>query len=374
MSWLISRALGEAFESSLFLQEQGAASSGGTSWGGEQSPQLNVIFTQHPFWLRDKTIGPSGPFPSGVTYAPLTPEDGEVLLTWYLEASLARTSRPLVKGRVSPVRAADYGRTWRELSTRFVQPTSENPSSRSWRTRPSLWDEGLTSFLPTLPRWGSMRSGALWERMTLARPTNETAGGALPTPVKYDSSDWGQKPGNNYHGLGWQAANIWSKTGLVPTPIKADAGYPVGEKSLERVKNGTSMMMLCRAVELDRRAQLIPTPKCTGLGTQRGALMSFRGRVERGELTRDQAEQILGGSLTPPRLAPWTWWDEVGQAAEEEASQSAMEPGSQDGGKLNPMWVEWLMGWPMGWTALQPLETDKFQQWLSAHGITSPTE
>jgi hypothetical protein len=29
------------------------------------------------------------------------------------------------------------------------------------------------------------------------------------------------------------------------------------------------------------------------------------------------------------------------------------------GGKLNPMWVEWLMGWPLAWTDLKPLETDK---------------
>jgi hypothetical protein len=31
----------------------------------------------------------------------------------------------------------------------------------------------------------------------------------------------------------------------------------------------------------------------------------------------------------------------------------------QAGGKLNPMWVEWLMGWPLGWTDLKPLETGK---------------
>ena len=29
------------------------------------------------------------------------------------------------------------------------------------------------------------------------------------------------------------------------------------------------------------------------------------------------------------------------------------------GGKLNPMWVEWLIGWPLGWTDLKPLEMDK---------------
>jgi DNA (cytosine-5)-methyltransferase 1 len=29
------------------------------------------------------------------------------------------------------------------------------------------------------------------------------------------------------------------------------------------------------------------------------------------------------------------------------------------GGQLNPTWVEWLMGWPVGWTDLKPLVMDK---------------
>jgi DNA (cytosine-5)-methyltransferase 1 len=33
--------------------------------------------------------------------------------------------------------------------------------------------------------------------------------------------------------------------------------------------------------------------------------------------------------------------------------------GEKVGGKLNPTWVEWLMGWPLEWTDLKPLETDK---------------
>jgi len=41
---------------------------------------------------------------------------------------------------------------------------------------------------------------------------------------------------------------------------------------------------------------------------------------------------------------------------------------TQVGGQLNPPWVEWLMGWPVGWTDLQPLAMDKFQQWLDSHG------
>ena len=38
------------------------------------------------------------------------------------------------------------------------------------------------------------------------------------------------------------------------------------------------------------------------------------------------------------------------------------------GGLLNPTWVEWLMGWPIGWTELKPLETDKYRQWQQQHG------
>ena len=38
------------------------------------------------------------------------------------------------------------------------------------------------------------------------------------------------------------------------------------------------------------------------------------------------------------------------------------------GGPLNPEWVEWLMGWPIGWTALEALETGRFQQWKYSHG------
>ena len=42
--------------------------------------------------------------------------------------------------------------------------------------------------------------------------------------------------------------------------------------------------------------------------------------------------------------------------------------GAANGGHLNPTWVEWLMGWPVGWTDLKPLETDKFQLWQQQHG------
>ena len=52
-----------------------------------------------------------------------------------------------------------------------------------------------------------------------------------------------------------------------------------------------------------------------------------------------------------------------------EAGQEIIEPlPVQVGGTLNPTWVEWLMGWPLGWTSLDHLGTDRFQQWLRLHG------
>jgi len=40
----------------------------------------------------------------------------------------------------------------------------------------------------------------------------------------------------------------------------------------------------------------------------------------------------------------------------------------QNSGQLNPPWVEWLMGWPQGWTDLKPLEMDKCLYAQQPHG------
>lgn len=39
-------------------------------------------------------------------------------------------------------------------------------------------------------------------------------------------------------------------------------------------------------------------------------------------------------------------------------------------GKPSPTNHEWLMGWPIGWTGLKPLETARFQSWLQQHGAS----
>jgi hypothetical protein len=33
--------------------------------------------------------------------------------------------------------------------------------------------------------------------------------------------------------------------------------------------------------------------------------------------------------------------------------------------------VDWMMGWPLQWSALRPLETDKFREWQRQHSAAS---
>lgn len=44
-------------------------------------------------------------------------------------------------------------------------------------------------------------------------------------------------------------------------------------------------------------------------------------------------------------------------------------------GRVSPENQEWMMGWPPGWTDLQPLETDKFLRWQSQQpSFSQPAE
>jgi hypothetical protein len=79
MSWLFSQAL---------VAEYSQA----TCWDGAPSAPLSVKPTQHKFWHRDRPMEPCDLSRFGLTCAVLTDDRGEDLLTWFREASRARTS------------------------------------------------------------------------------------------------------------------------------------------------------------------------------------------------------------------------------------------------------------------------------------------
>jgi hypothetical protein len=408
--WTISKALLTAFAdfgSSHYSLAAAAESSEASSLAGELLQLLSGNRTRQVFLFGAKTTDTSHLSLFGMTSKPLTDDLGAAVLTWCLEASRAKTSALPAKVQGSPVLAVDYGRRWRALSMRY------NRDSCLWKTRPSLWDEGWTSSLGTLPRWGLMRDGELWERVTLVRRTSETAYGSLPTPVKYDSH--GTWESNNYHGLGWKARHEWSKQdqecaaleamgiepskqareGIWPTPVasagglRGGSGVPVDLKArlnLQKrpviwptpVKNesraagytvetsrrhfleGSHQVHLAQAV---RDPIMYPTPTCTQPKMPTATLIDrmhdkqHEGNtsvplvevLQRRKLAETHPTPTLqglrGGSQTPHFPGKWGTPDDI------------------DYGDLNPAWVEWLMGWPIGWTGVAPMSVDDMEDW-----------
>src|SRR5258706_6114821 len=127
MSWLFSRALV-------------AASLGGSSSDGEPYAPLNLMPTPQPFLLNDKTMAFSSRSQFGLTCGPLTAEHGAALLTWYREASLARTSALPAAAPASRASDPACGWKWHGSFGKY------DPASRSWKTRQCSLLGGLSEF------------------------------------------------------------------------------------------------------------------------------------------------------------------------------------------------------------------------------------
>jgi hypothetical protein len=68
-------------------------------------------------------------------------------------------------------------------------------------------------------------------------------------------------------------------------------------------------------------------------------------------------EKLKEALLATPTARDW----KSGKASRETMEKNSRPPSEQIGGQLNPTWVEWLMGWPLGWTELSVLAMDKFR-------------
>ena len=61
----------------------------------------------------------------------------------------------------------------------------------------------------------------------------------------------------------------------------------------------------------------------------------------------------------------------TGQKSRWDNPEKTRNLNDQIGGQLNPNWVEWLMGWPVGWTDCAASATAKFRLWWNSHGKPS---
>jgi hypothetical protein len=58
-------------------------------------------------------------------------------------------------------------------------------------------------------------------------------------------------------------------------------------------------------------------------------------------------------------------WSEYTQDVARDADAEGRDERAEKilSGQLNPDWVEWLMGWPTGWTSLEPLPEGTLEEW-----------
>ena len=372
MSWLFSQALVEAF-------------SGASSSDGEPSAPLSVMPTPHKFWRNDKMMDASKLSQFGLTCVVLTEDRGAALLTSFLEASHARTSAQQARAQESTGNALASGLNLLGSLARF------DPASSSWKTPQCSLVEGLDRFSETWPRWGSMRNGASWARMTPALPTVESGSGSWATPTVQDANGrdrHNQRDGSTRPSLLGQA-RLW------PTP-RANAGTNRRTKPTPAQMEGKAGMDLSVAV------RMWPTPLATdgknGGPNSRGSKGDLRLSAAVHQFPTPCARDYRSPNLKPfsergggrkgeqlvnhiahfptPRAASKTGGG-IGLDGGSRARKAMVERFGEEemkalgGGQLNPPWVEWLLGWPIGWTDLKPLETARFQQWPHSHSEPS---
>lgn len=199
----------------------------------------------------------------------------------------------------------------------------------SWRTSQVSFMEELNTFSETWPRSGSMRNGQVFEHQMLAHPIAERGSLSWATATALDRprspEEWktpttdsaSQRTARYKQGglpLATQAAQNWA------SPVAADAAQGAIENEntkyirlksgrLRKIANSGESGSLGLAREV--RHWLTPSANEDAAGTVDGKMQN---------MLSHQAQV------------------EIGVTSQNDSGQ-----------RLNPLFVEWLMGWPEGW-------------------------
>lgn len=193
----------------------------------------------------------------------------------------------------STARDLDFGAKWHESSVRYDRATS------SWKTHQCLWQEVLPWSSVILPKWGMTRNGVVYRHRTLERPISGKGSGCEPN-------------GQDFHHT--------------PTCGGMDGGSNSRRALKERMRNWPT-----------------PTANCKNRAGHQGRDGGLNLQTAVAKFPTTTATQYKGWSAGHNRADPD---DRLDYTIEREASQGG------EGGRLAPEFVEWLMGWPKNWTAL----------------------
>jgi len=209
---------------------------------------------------------------------------------------------------------------------------------------------------------------------------------------------WSEREGKQVKTIPIKKRATWATPSTMDT--RSDVRKP-GEKSARAKRGGCANL---------REQVMYPTARTRGLLGGSGSREMARDMVKRGELTEEEAAQMMGVRMWPtPREAisrgnptrdmgkgnledavAKKMWPTVraseykgvgpkgsksqkhalkkgylmGKVSEisEEGEQSGIKTQRRKTQQLNPLWVEWLMGFPIGWTDLSASETQSFRR------------
>jgi DNA (cytosine-5)-methyltransferase 1 len=343
MSWLFSQALVEEYlEANCLDGEQFVQSSGNPIQQAYCAPDKMTVFSRLSRF--------------GMTYKPLTDIPGEDLSMSSVVAFHVKTLVQQEKAQELTESDQECGEKWHGSFVKF------DPDSHSWRTHQCSLLGGLEPFSETWPQWGLMRDGECWEQRTLEQTIRGTEFGLSPNGVAtfHTPNTTGLDGGSNSR----KALRKRKEEAKFPTPTSSDWMNPK-QNGIDQV-NGryvrTSLTTgvkfgakLSDAVNLTMKEKF-PTPTSSDHKDQPTS-KSWK------------AKGAINYKLSNPEIR-MKWGTPKAQDSRHALTDQGkgnlgeQVSGLHNGGKLNPTWVEWLMGWPIEWTDLKPLEMDKFHSAL----------
>lgn len=284
---------------------------------------------------------------SGTTCARSTAGHGADMSTSCQVDFRVRTSAPQEKAPESTARNPDSGERWRASFARFDRGSS------SWRTVQCSLFEDSAQCSVIWPRSGMTVAGLAYPLPTVGRRTSGTGSGFWRTPTAQQPGvraerlvpiEGGVAGGMNLHfdkHTGRMAQIGLHHQVLLRTPKASDADKGGRGELLHQIKTGSP--------------RGIPTPRANDA-------------QKLGNIDATNPRNGLAGFVRMPTPASSDW---KGSSKPGQRRGQLTDPTMEvipAGGRLNPTFVEWLMGWPIGSTALSPLAMDRFREFVQQHG------
>lgn len=230
-----------------------------------------------------------------------------------------------------------------------VLSTSYDPVSQLWKTCQQSMFEGYQQSLDRCPKSGMTVNGRLYQLHNAEHPTcegdglgsripaaSQTEDGLLPTPTKAGAEH------RTRYSQGGRPLMYMIQQGMLPTPTASDAG-PASilneNTNIVYTGKGTPRKVSNNGVNgslgLARTVMLLPTPT------------------------------VNESKNNPSGASQWARHDSLNVEA---AKLQGLNKTTGSDFQLNPLFVEEMMGFPIGWTDLEHSETQ------SSHSVHSGSE